>query len=97
MRTTIAAALAAACLLSPVAARADAVDMSTVTCGTLLTMDEQAVTFMLTWVAGYLAGVNDELSMDPDVLGASVEATVKYCQENQEMSVVNAAKAVEAE
>ncbi len=97
MRSKLAAALVAASLLSPVIARADAIDMSTVTCETLLTMDEQAITFMLTWVAGYIAGLNDETSMDPAILGKATEDTVKYCQENKEMSVVNAAKAIEDE
>jgi len=91
MRHLALAALALS-LLAPVAAKADPVDMSTVTCGSLLTMDESAVTFMLTWVAGYMAGTEEELSMDPDALGKSVDATVKYCQENEEMSVLNAAR-----
>src|SRR4051812_40956780 len=42
-------------------ARADAVDMSTVTCGQLMTMPAEGVSFMLTWVQGYLAGTDDEL------------------------------------
>lgn len=97
MRTFLIAATVAAGLMSPAAARADAIDMTTVTCGTLLTMDQEAITFMLTWVAGYIAGMNDQSSMDPDVLGKATEDTVTYCQENQEMSVVNAAKAVEGQ
>ena len=47
---------------------------------------------MLTWVQGYLAGTDEELSMDPDALGKSIDATVAYCGENQEMSVLNATK-----
>lgn len=35
--------------------------------------------------------------MDPDVLGKTAEDTVKYCSENQEMSVVNATKEVTAQ
>jgi opacity protein-like surface antigen len=97
MRKFLIAAAAAAGLMSPAAAKADAIDMTTVTCGTLLTMDQEAITFMLTWVAGYLAGTNDQSSMDPDVLGRETEATVTYCQENQQMSVVNAARAVEGQ
>jgi HdeA/HdeB family len=72
--------------------RADAVDMSTVTCGQLMTMPAEGVSFMLTWVQGYLAGAEEELSMDPDALGKSVDATVAYCKENEEMSVLNATK-----
>ena len=54
--------------------------MSTVTCGQLMTMPAEGVSFMLTWVQGYLAGTDEELSMDPDALGKSVDATVAYCR-----------------
>jgi hypothetical protein len=73
-------------------ARADAVDMSTITCGQLLGMPADGVSFMLTWVQGYVAGTDEELSMDPDALSKSIDATVAYCKENQEMSVLNATK-----
>jgi HdeA/HdeB family len=79
-------------IVANASARADAVDMSTVTCGQLMTMPAEGVSFMLTWVQGYLAGAEEELSMDPDALGKSVEATVAYCKENEEMSVLNATK-----
>jgi hypothetical protein len=83
---------AALALAANAPARADAVDMSTVTCGQLMTMPAEGVSFMLTWVQGYLAGTDEELSMDPDALGKSIDATVAYCKENEEMSVLNATK-----
>lgn len=94
-----AAALAAAgtLMIAAVPAKAEPVDMSTVTCGQMMGMKQDEVTFMLTWVIGYLAGTQEELSMDPDTLGKTAEDTVKYCGENQEMSVVNAAKEVTAQ
>ncbi|MGO4834318.1 HdeA/HdeB family chaperone [Rhizobiaceae sp. 2RAB30] len=96
---TFAAALAAAgtLMFALVPAKAEPVDMSTVTCGQMMGMKENEITFMLTWVIGYLAGTQEELSMDPDVLGKTAEDTVKYCSENQEMSVVNATKEVTAQ
>jgi hypothetical protein len=72
----------------------DPVDMSTITCAQLMTMKPEESTFMLTWVNGYMAGTAEEMSMDPDALGKAVADTVTYCQENQEMSVMNAAKEV---
>jgi hypothetical protein len=89
---TIAFALLAAAALATGHARAEAVDMSTVTCAHLLSMNEQEMSFMLSWVAGYVAGTNEELSLDPDALSKTVQGTVTYCQENQEMSVLNALK-----
>lgn len=92
MRSKVLAALAFTALLVPAAVKADPVDMSTITCASLLEMGEDEVAFTLIWVAGYLAGAEEELSMDPDLLGAHVGRTVDYCQENDEMSVLNAAR-----
>ena len=89
---TLIVSSAALAIVANAPARADAVDMSTVTCGQLMTMPAEGVSFMLTWVQGYLAGTDEELSMDPDALGKSIDATVAYCKENEEMSVLNATK-----
>lgn len=85
---------AIATLLSVSASRAEPVDMSTITCGQLATMKTDEVSFILTWVIGYMAGADENMSMDPDALGKTVSDTVTYCTENQEMSVMNAAKEV---
>lgn len=76
-------------------AQAAPVDMSTITCAQLLSMKQDEISFILTWVQGYMAGAQEETSMDPDALGKSVTDTVTYCQENQEMSVMNATKEVD--
>ncbi|WP_442583390.1 HdeA/HdeB family chaperone [Mesorhizobium sp. ASY16-5R] len=86
--TMLAAALSAA------PASSEPVDMSTISCAQLMSMKADEVSFILTWVAGYTAGTEEELSMDPDVLGKTVGDTVTYCQENAEMSVLNAIKEV---
>jgi hypothetical protein len=86
------AVLGAAFVMTVTPSRADPIDMSTVTCGQLLGMKQDEVSFMLTWIVGYMAGADEETSMDPDALGKHVSDTVTYCTENQEMSVMNAAK-----
>ena len=90
--TALIVSTATLAILAAAPARADAVDMSTITCGQLLAMKADEVSFMLTWVQGYMAGTEEELSMDPEALGKSVTDTVTYCGENQEMSVINATK-----
>ena len=92
MKKLIAAAFAATALFSSLPAKADAIDMSTITCAQLMEMKQDEISFVLIWVAGYLAGTEEETSMDPDALGAHVTATVTYCGANTEMSVLNAAK-----
>lgn len=91
MKSGLFAALAL-CLLAAPAARAAPIDMSTVTCAALLSMNQDEVSFTLIWVAGYLAGTEEETSMDPDLLGSHVGRTVEYCKEHQEMSVLIAAE-----
>ena len=92
MKSLLLAVLGAASLMAATPSRADPIDMSTVTCAQLLGMKQDEVSFMLTWIVGYMAGTGEETSMDPDVLGKHVADTVTYCTENQEMSVMNAAK-----
>lgn len=92
MKLFAAAALAATFTFAAIPAKAAPVDMSTITCAQLLGMQQDEISFVLIWVAGYMAGTEEELSMDPDTLSAAVTATVTYCGENQEMSVLNAAK-----
>lgn len=92
MKSLLAAVLGAVSLMAVTPSRADPVDMSTITCAQLLGMKQDEVSFMLTWIVGYMAGTGEETSMDPEALGKHVADTVKYCTENQEMSVMNAAK-----
>jgi hypothetical protein len=77
------AAAAATLAIASTPSRADAIDMSTITCENLMSMKQDEVSFVLIWVQGYMAGTNDDASMDPEVLGKSVTDTVAYCQENK--------------
>jgi hypothetical protein len=67
--TNLIVSAAALVILAAAPARADAVDMSTITCGHLLAMKADEVSFMLTWVQRYMAETDEELSMDPEPLG----------------------------
>ena len=97
MKSLLLAASAVVALFASAPSRAEPVDMSTITCAQLLGMKSDDVSFILTWVVGYMAGAAEETSMDPDALGAHVTDTVTYCGENQEMSVMNAAKEAAAQ
>lgn len=92
MRASVPALSLAFSLSTPVLA--DPVDMSTITCAQMSSMKQDEVTFMLTWVAGYMAGEAEELSMDPEILGKLVGDIATYCGEHTEMSVINAAREV---
>ena len=91
------AAAAATLAIASAPSRADSVDMSTITCENLMSMKQDEVSFVLIWVQGYMAGTNDDSSMDPEALSESVTDTVTYCQENKSTSVMNAVKATAEE
>lgn len=93
MRKLLAATSIAAFLIAPVAARAEKLDMSTVTCEQLAGMTEDQVAWYLIWLDGWLAGQADDTTLDVEALGAQIDGIAKECQENPSLSVINAAKA----
>ncbi|MCU0830477.1 MAG: HdeA family protein [Rhizobiaceae bacterium] len=88
----ISAAVAALLTLSAAAARAESIDMSTITCEQLLAGTGDDAGNLLIWVDGWLAGQADETMLDAETLGAQVEGIINICSENGAMSVLNAAK-----
>lgn len=91
MRTILAAAtIAASFAVSP--ARAESLDMSTVTCEQLAGMTEDQVAWYLVWLDGWLAGQADDTTLDVEALGAQIDGIAKECEANPTLSVINAAK-----
>jgi len=74
-------------------ARADMIDMSTITCAQLAAMNEEEGSFFLIWLDGWLAGQEDATTMDPDALKEQIDGIAQKCTETPELSVINAAKA----
>jgi hypothetical protein len=90
---------ATAATLAPVAVvpvRADTIDMSSITCAQLISMKQDEISFILNWIQGYLAGTKGETSLDTNVLGQSITDTITFCQNNQEKTVMDATKEVDA-
>ncbi len=77
----------------PNLARAEILDMSTVTCAQLSEMNEDEGSFFLIWLDGWLAGQADATTMDPDELKNQIDGIAGKCVETPELSVINAAKA----
>lgn len=87
--------IAAAALLAAVStapAKAEMLDMSTVTCGALATMGEDEVAWFLIWLDGYLAGQADTTQLDIAELGNQIDGIAKVCGEKPEIAVLTAAK-----
>jgi hypothetical protein len=93
MRHAFAAAVAAVVFFQPIAARADMVDMSTVTCAQLAEFGEEDGSMFLIWLDGWLAGQSDTTTLDVADLEAQINGIAEKCGETPELSVMNAAKA----
>ena len=93
MKTAVffSACLAATVMLSSVSARADSIDMSTITCGDMLNSNADDAGNLLIWLDGWLAGQADDTMLDAQTLSDQVDGIVSVCQENPSMSVMNAA------
>lgn len=94
-RLTVAAMLAATFFAAP--AKAEMLDMSTVTCAQLASMKEDEVAWFLIWLDGYLAGQADSTQLDIEQLGAQIDGIAGVCGDKPDLSVLNAAKEYLAE
>lgn len=83
----------AASLFAAAPARADTIDMSTITCDALAGMSEDQIAWFLIWLDGWLAGQADDTLLDVEQLGAQIDGIAANCEQMPEMSVINAAKA----
>ena len=97
MKLAIAAALGATILTIAVPARADMVDMSTVTCAQLAEFGEEDGSMFLIWLDGWLSGQGDTTTLDVGELEAQITGIAEKCSETPELSVMNAAQAYLAE
>jgi hypothetical protein len=73
--------------------RAEMLDMSTVTCAQLATMNEDDGAMFLIWLDGWLSGQSDLTTLDVEELTAQIDGIGQNCTETPELSVMNAAKA----
>jgi len=88
-RFALAALLATAAFLP---ARADMLDMSTVTCTQLSEMQGDEGAWFLIWLDGWLAGQSDSTEVNIADLNAQIDGIAKVCAEKPDLSVMNAAK-----
>jgi HdeA/HdeB family len=92
--TTIAAALAAACLISTgvaVAQEGDPVlEMDSVECRTMLKMDSDEQDFTLIYFHGYISGTKGQTLFDGPALREATDKIMDYCIDNPSASVMEA-------
>jgi HdeA/HdeB family len=94
---SILAAAATAALLFSVPASAETIDLATVKCSELSTMDESGATFMFTWLLGYQSGVNGTTTMDLAAMDSIGTEIGEYCGKNPEVGLLAASTEVMSE
>lgn len=93
MRTTLLAALCLflALALFPVCkAEASGIDITRLTCGELVSMDEDAIGIIIVWIDGYYSGQHGSTSFDPDSWEGLGEMVGTACERDPNRRVMQA-------
>ncbi len=90
---TLLAFLGAAPMVSA-AKKSESVDLKEMTCKDLDSMDKETLSMMLFWLDGYLSGVSDDTSFNPENLGKFVENLAAACDKKADGKVLEIAKEV---
>jgi acid stress chaperone HdeB len=94
MKTTISMLFAAALVLSSVPARAEVLDLSTLTCKQFLEGGDDEIKMVLTWMDGWYKGDEDTAIIDTNVFVENAKKFGAYCAANPSISIVNAAEEI---
>jgi acid stress chaperone HdeB len=94
MKTTVSMLFATALVLSSVPARAEVLDLSTLSCKQFLEGGDDEIKMVLTWMDGWYKGDDDKAIIDTNVFVENAKKFGAYCGKNPTMSIVNAAEAV---
>jgi acid stress chaperone HdeB len=94
MKTTISMLFAAALVLSSVPARAEVLDLSTMTCKQFLQGGDDEIKMVLTWMDGWYKGDEDKAIIDTNVFVENAKKFGAYCAANPSISIVNAAEEI---
>ena len=94
MKTTVSMLFAAAFALSSVPARAEVLDLSTLTCEQFLKGGDDEIKMVLTWMDGWYKGDDDKAIIDTNVFVENAKKFGAYCAANPTISIVNAAEEI---
>lgn len=67
---------------------AQSMDVATVTCADLGTMDPDSITTLLFWIDGYMGGAAEDSTFDLDRLMGNIDGALALCAENPTSTVM---------
>jgi hypothetical protein len=94
MKRHIALAAAAMMWAAPVA-QAEVIDIATLKCADLAQLSADEITFVITWVDGYLGGRAEDTRLDTDRMGNNIDSAVAACKDDDQQSVLSVLKDAE--
>src|SRR6186997_586855 len=95
MSSKLAIGLIAVATLAPLtSARAEVIDMASVTCGELISMKADEAGSILLWTHGYFGGLADDTRFDPKGFEEVAKAVGEYCAKNKKVTLISAIKQV---
>lgn len=83
--------LVAATLFAPLPARAQQLDLSTVSCKDFVTSDKETIGFILMWLEGYYSDQDAKPIVDFDKMKGNGGRLGEYCGKNPTHSLITAA------
>jgi acid stress chaperone HdeB len=86
--------LTAAALLGPVQAKAEKLDMSTITCKKFFEYDKANLSLLLVWLEGYYADQDADPVIDFDAMGENAKKLGEFCGKNPTIGVITAAEKI---
>jgi acid stress chaperone HdeB len=89
-----AAVLAALLVLPTVPARAEVLDLSTMSCKQFVQSGDDMIKLVLIWMDGWYKGDSDEAIIDTEVFVQNGKKLGAYCAVNPTVSIVNAAEKI---
>jgi acid stress chaperone HdeB len=91
--TAFAAACAALVLAMP--AQAETIDVSTLKCSDITSMNAEEGSYILVWLHGYYGGQANDTTIDLESFEAAGTAIGAKCAENPELGVMTAIKQID--
>ena len=89
-------ALAGVLSFTATPAFAESLDIATIKCSDVASMDAETVGIILSWTDGFLGGRADDTSFDLDRFSANADAAIKACGEDPNKGLLSILKEADA-
>jgi acid stress chaperone HdeB len=86
--------LVAAAMVASLPAKAEKLDLSTITCKRFFEYNKENLTLLLTWMEGYYSEDNADPIIDFDKMAVNAKKLGEFCGKNPTIGVITAAEKI---